>query len=519
MANFAYERLGFLDRSCLATESRANNMHVAGIGTYEVGLLRKPNGGVDVDRVREYVLSRLHLVPRYRQVIAYTAVERAPVWVDDLHFNIDYHVRHTSLPRPGDPQQLKLLAARIMSQQLDRAKPLWEMWIVEGLQGGEQFAVITKIHHCMIDDGLSSVDLQEVLLTPEPIGTVEPPPRWIPRPAPTSWQLFWAESIRRVQMPFGAVRSLRRVLADSEDPNSDVRGMLRAARDTLRTGSRSVSDTPLNRTISAHRRFDWLCTSLDEVKTVKHPLGCTLHDLVLATVAGAVQRFLEARRVNVEPLDFRVMAPVSVRTEREPDTLGNRVSAWMIDLPIAERDPCRRLELIREATRPLKEAKQALGAEVLSRVASWTPSTLLSLGARMLTRALPFNLVVINVPGPQVPLHLLGSRMIENYGLTPLTDHLGLGVVLFSYAGKLCWGFTADWDLVPDIHDFVRATEASFLELRDAAARLHAAPPARRRTTPRLPLEPPAAAAAPAERLPPRAAAVATAPRRSRTSA
>src|SRR5690349_3049917 len=204
MANFAYERLGFLDRSCLAAESRANNMHVAGIGTYEVGLLRKPNGGVDVDRIREYVLSRLHLVPRYRQVIAYTPIERSPVWVDDQHFNIDYHVRHTSLPRPGDAGQLKRLTARIMSQQLDRSKPLWEMWIVEGLEGGDRFAVITKIHHCMID-GMSSVDLLEVLLTPSPTADVEPPVRWVPRPAPSRWELARAETMRRARIPIDTV--------------------------------------------------------------------------------------------------------------------------------------------------------------------------------------------------------------------------------------------------------------------------------------------------------------------------
>src|SRR5207245_520753 len=194
------------------------------------------------------------------------------------------------------------------------------------------------------------------------------------------------------------------------------------------------------------------------------------------------QRFLEARRVNVDTLNFRVMAPVSVRLPQERGTLGNRVSAWLIDLPLAERDPRRRLAKIRDATAKLKDSKQALGAEVLTRVVEWTPSTLLSLGARMLTRALPFNLVVTNVPGPQVPLYLLGARMLDNYGQVPLTDFLGLGIVLFSYAGTLCWGFTADWDLVPDVTEFVAGIEASFAELRQAAqgAPIEVAPPARK---------------------------------------
>jgi WS/DGAT/MGAT family acyltransferase len=283
--------------------------------------------------------------------------------------------------------------------------------------------------------------------------------------------MLWSEAQRWVGGPLGAARSLPGLLAEVRDPRSDVRTMLRATRDALRSTLRQVTDTPLNRPIGPHRRFDWLRMDLAAVKAVKHRLGGTLNDVVLATVAGAVQRFLEHRRVNVDVLTFRVMAPVSVRAGGERGTtIGNRVSAWMVDLPIAERDPRQRLERIRATTERLKETKQALGAEMLTRVGEWTPSTLLSLGARMATRALPFNLVVTNVPGPQVPLYLLGARMIDNYGQVPLVDYLGLGIVLFSYAGSLCWGFTADWDLVPDLDEFVRAIEASFAELREVAA-------------------------------------------------
>jgi WS/DGAT/MGAT family acyltransferase len=470
MAGHAYERLSFLDNSFLITESPTSHMHIAGTATYEAGPLRTAEGGIDVERIRHYVESRLHLIPRYRQVLAWTPLVNQPVWVDDQHFNIDYHVRHTSLPRPGDDRQLKRLSGRVMSQQLDRAKPLWEMWIIEGLAGGDRFAIMTKVHHCMID-GMSSVDLLEVLLTPKPTEAPESGPRWIPRPLPGRWQMLWSEAQRWVSGPLGAVRSFPGLLAEVRDPRSDVRTMLRATRDALRSTLRQVTDTPLNRPIGPHRRFDWLRMDLGAVKDVKHRLGGTLNDVVLATVAGAVQRFLEHRRVNVDVLTFRVMAPVSVRTGGERGTaIGNRVSAWMVDLPIAERDPRQRLERIRATTERLKETKQALGAEILTRVGEWTPSTLLSLGARMATRTLPFNLVVTNVPGPQVPLYLLGARMIDNYGQIPLVDYLGLGIVLFSYAGSLCWGFTADWDLVPDLDEFVRAIEASFAELREAAA-------------------------------------------------
>jgi diacylglycerol O-acyltransferase len=318
-------------------------------------------------------------------------------------------------------------------------------------------------------DGMSSVDLLAVLLTIEPTDHVDPPVRWIPRPRPTWWQMLSAETARRVRTPFETVSGFRQVLADVRDPRSDIRTMWRAARGMLRSSLRTVSDTPLNKPIGPHRRFDWLAMDLNDVKNVRKRLGGSLNDVVLTTVAGAVQRFLEGRRVHVDFLDFRVMAPVSVRSAEEKGTLGNRVSAWIIDLPLAERDPKKRLLRISETTARLKETKQALGAEMLSRVAEWTPSTLLSLASSMMTRALPFNLVVTNVPGPQVPLYLLGARMLDNYGQVPLTDYLGLGIVLFSYAGKLCWGFNADWDLVPDLRDFVTAVEEAFRELQQLA--------------------------------------------------
>ncbi len=466
MAKYGYERLTFLDNSFLLLEGSNSPMHVAGTATFEAGPLRTTDGGADIDRIRAYVSARLHLIPRYRQRLAYVPVENHPVWVDDDHFNIHYHVRHTALPKPGDERQLKRLAARIMSQHLDRSKPLWEIWIVEGLERAEHFAMISKVHHCMVD-GLSSVDLLNVLLTAQPSEEFEPAPNWIPRSAPTPWELARDAAWRYGSAPLDVLRNIPQVVQAARDPHSDVRARLRALRDTLWTGIRRVSDTPLNQPIGPHRRFDWLVMPLNEVKGVKNRLGGTVNDVVLTTVAGAVRRFLERRHVKVEPLDFRVMAPVSVRAEEERGTLGNRVSAWMVPMPLAEPDPRQRLEKIRETTTALKTSKQALGAEVLTRVGEWTPSTLLALGARMATRALPFNLVVTNVPGPQVPLYMLGAKMLDNYGFIPLVDYLCLGIVLFSYAGKLCWGFTAEWDLLPDLHEFVRDIEAAFGELRD----------------------------------------------------
>jgi WS/DGAT/MGAT family acyltransferase len=485
MSRYAYDHLTFLDNSFLIMEGPNSPMHVAGTATFDGGPLITADGGVDIDAIRAYVSSRLHLIPRYRQRLAYLPLQR-PIWVDDAHFNIHYHVRHTALPRPGDERQLKRLAARIMSQHLDRSKPLWEIWVVEGLEGGSRFAMISKIHHCMVD-GVSSVDLLNVLLQPAPTDEIKPAPEWLPRPAPTPLDLATEAVGQMAHLPTEISRGIGRALRDAQDPRSDLRARLRALRDGFSTGIRAVSSTPLNRPIGPHRRFDWYRMDLTAVKAVKNALGGTVNDVVLATVCGAVRRFLERHRVNVETVDFRVMAPVSVRTADERGTLGNRVSAWMVPMPLAECDPCVALSKISATTSELKEAKSALGAEVLSQVGEWTPSTLLSLASRMVLRALPFNLVVTNVPGPQLPLYLLGARMLDNYGLVPLIDYLSLGIVLFSYDGALSWGFTCDWDLLPDLHDFVNDVAAAFEDLQAAARPIEAAAKPPRATARRRP--------------------------------
>jgi diacylglycerol O-acyltransferase len=478
MPTYSYDRLSFLDSSFLIMETPTSPMHIAGCAKFEAGPLRTAEGGIDIDQIRNYVESRLHLIPRYRQRLAHTPISNHPVWVDDTHFNIDYHVRHSALPKPGDERQLKRLAARLIDQHLDRQKPLWEIWILEGLANPAQFVMISKIHHCMVD-GVSSVDLLKVLLTLEPTRAFEPPSRWTPRPEPSRWHLAIDALERYVRLPIDIARSLPRIWTNVSDPDSGFRAGLNVLREALGTGPR-VSSTPLNQRIGPHRRLEWLTMDLANVKAVKKRLGGTLNDIVLATVAGAVRRFLQRRGANVGSLDFRVMAPVSVRCAHEHDTLGNRVSGWTVPMPIHERDPLRRLEIIRATTEHLKDSKQALGAEALTQVGEWTPSTLLALGARLAVTALPFNLIVTNVPGPQLPLYMLGARMVDNFGFIPLVDSLGLGVVLFSYAGKLCWGFTGDWDVLPDLHDFAGDIEASFRELSGAPERMAAQAGARK---------------------------------------
>ncbi|MFQ5513992.1 MAG: wax ester/triacylglycerol synthase family O-acyltransferase [Myxococcota bacterium] len=483
MAERPYERLSGLDQSFLVFESGSTHMHVAATLIIESGGLRRPDGGIDIERIRAYTASRLHRIPRYRQRLAYTPLDRHPVWIDDEHFNIDYHVRHTALPRPGDERQLKNLAARVMSQQLDRAKPLWEIWVVEGLEG-DRFALVAKTHHCLAD-GLAAVDLLGMLLCPDPSDEIDEVPPWVPRRGPGRLELVRDELTRLATTPLGVLRALRRRLDDPDGLGGEVVEHLRGLAGTLGVGLRGSEETPLNQSIGPHRRFDWVSLDLADVRDVKRCLGGTVNDIVLATVAGAVRRFLTHRGVDCDSIRFRVLAPVSVRSGSKAAVLGNQVSLWLIDLPIGEEDARLRLDQIRDTTAELKEARQALGAKLLTEATEWSGSTLLSLGVRLLSRTLPFNLIVTNVPGPQRPLYLLGSRLLEAYPVVPLFWNQALGVALFSYTGRLHWGINADWDRVPDLSLFVDAIVASFDELRAAAAESRVASrPKRRRTRP-----------------------------------
>ncbi len=469
MPRYSYDRLTALDHSFLFLERPHAPMHVGTVAIHEIGALRSREGGVDIDLVRRGIAGVLHRIPRYRQRLAWVPIEGTPVWVDDEGFNLEYHVRHTSLPRPGDTLQLQQLAARVMAQRLDRSRPLWEMWVVEGLED-DRFALISKVHHCMID-GVSGVDLMNVLMSPSPDAEIFEPVPFVPRPAPTPFELLRDEVIRRARLPFEAVRDTRKLIREAEDARRELSVRLRAVREMLGGALQRTAPTPLNERVSPHRRFDWLVLQVDEVKSIRRALGGSLNDVVLTIVTGAVRRFLDQRRFPLEGIDFRVMAPVSVRASNERGRLGNRVSAWIVPLPLTEPDPAVRLQILAACTEELKQKRQAVAAEVLTQAADWTPATLLSLAARNATRQLPFHMVVTNVPGPQVPLYLLGSRMVEAYPVVPLLDGLGLGIALFSYDGKLCWGFNADWDLVPDLELFVGFVRESFDELRAIARR------------------------------------------------
>lgn len=464
-----YERLSYLDNSFLALESRTTHMHVAGIAILDAAPLRNNDGGIDTDRVRGLVESKLHLIPRYRQRLAWVPFERHPAWVDDEHFSIEYHVRHYSLPRPGTFDQLRSLIGIIMSQQLDRSKPLWEFNVVEGLEG-DRFALVSKIHHCMID-GIAGVDLMAVLLNLAPSDEIPDPVPYAPRPVPSGSELLVRETARRTGRAIGAMKSIRQLTDDARGLIDDGIHRARAVGYSLASGWLTTApETPLNGKVGPNRLFGTLETPLDRVKDIKNAIGGSVNDVVLATVAGGVRRFLlDTRGFDVADLDFRAMAPVSVRGKDQRGTLGNQVAMWLVALPVAESDPLQQFAAVRNATQRLKETDQALGAATLVRLSAGAPATLVSMASRLATSVRPFNMTVTNVPGPQFPLYLLGSRLVESYPLVPLWQGHGVGVALFSYAGTVYWGFNADYDIVADVDEFAAAMEQAFSDLHSAA--------------------------------------------------
>ena len=466
MPGYTYERLSAQDASFLFAEGPHEPMHVGAVAVFEAGPLCNDEGGVDIARFRRAVESVLHWIPRYRQRLAWVPIEGWPVWVDDRHFDLGYHIRHLALPRPGGPEQLRELAARIHSRPLDRQHPLWEMWVIEGVEGGEQFALLNKIHHCMID-GAAGADLSQILLSPSARAEIGEPVPYMPRPAPTPLELVRDSIGRAVSRP---VELARRVLPDAEgDAGSEGSGLdtrLRAIRDLLGFALRPASATPINGALGAHRRLDWLTMPLEDVKELCRAAGCTINDVVLATVSGAVRRYMFRRRVDFRNLSFRVAAPVSTRKPEDDRLHGNHVSTWIVPLPLDAPEPLAQLRTVRERTETLKRSEASLAVDTLMQLAEFLPAPLLSLGVGLANG--PANMIVTNVFGPQFPLYTVGSRLLGLYPLVPLLPGGGLGIALFSYEGRLCWGFSADAELVPDLPAFVEDVRAAFESLRAA---------------------------------------------------
>jgi WS/DGAT/MGAT family acyltransferase len=478
-----YERLSALDASFIGLEDTRCHMHVGGVFIFDAEPIKTESGGIDIERIRRGIHSRLHLVPRFRQKLAYLPYEGWPIWIDDDRFRLHYHVRHSALPRPGDERTLKRMVGRIQSQQLDRSRPLWEMWFVEGLEGN-RFALITKTHHCMID-GISGADLMSVIMELDPDTPQSQPIPWVPRPAPSESTLIAHEVRRRIRQPFEVLGAVRDGLRHPEATLRNAEETLSAVMETLTPALNPASATPLNVDVGPSRRFDWTEMRIADLKAIKNELGGTLNDVVLAIVAGALRLFFRERGLDPDELRVRAMVPVSVRSADERGALGNRIAEMVADLPVHLDDPVERLRVVRETMADLKESRQAVGAEVLTAIAEWTVPNVLVQAVRMAERSRPYNLVVTNVPGPQIPLYLQGCEMLTSYPVVPIFRNQALVVGLFSYNGGLFWGLNADWETVPDLHDFIDFIERSHAELaRRAAPRKRKAAAARKKAAP-----------------------------------
>lgn len=448
-------------------------MHVASTSLFEGPAPSYPE-------FRDHLESRLHLVPRFRQKLRFVPFGQGrPVWVDDPQLNLDYHVRHTALPSPGSEEQLRNLAARIFSQRLDRSKPVWEMWLVDGVEGG-RFAVIGKSHHCLVD-GVSGVDISTVLYDLETEPESKPPPdTWIPSPEPTDAQLLADALLARATSPREMVRGPRALLRAPRRVVGEMIDTLESA-GAFASAGLAAPASPFNVDIGPYRRFAIVRASLAEMKRIKNEAGGTVNDVVLAAVTGALGRYLRERGFSTRDLELRAMVPISVRAADERGALGNRVSAMMATLPIWCEDPLQRLAVIGASMGDLKSSRQAVGAQILTDLADFAPPTIMGQASRLQSRQRWFNLVVTNVPGPQFPLYLLGRQLLEIFPMVPLAKRQAVCFGIMSYNGTINFGLTADYDAMSDLDALAGDLEASLAELSEAAEA--EAEPARARQT------------------------------------
>jgi diacylglycerol O-acyltransferase len=458
------DRLTALDSTFLHLEDHSTaHMHVASVMVFE-------GKAPTLAELVEHVQGRLHLVPRYRQRLAFVPFSQGrPVWADDPHFNPFYHIRHTALPKPADDAALKRLAGRLFSQRLDRSKPLWEIWMVQSMSGG-RFALVAKTHHALVD-GISGVDITTVLFdtAAEPVPSAPPTP-WSAKPLPGPAKLLGEALIERSTVPAEMARGARALLRAPRRAVSQVKdGLASVGATTLAGINAPAPPSPFNVDIGPHRRYTFLDAQLAEFKAIKDSLGGTLNDVVLASVSLALGRYLRGHGHDTDGLVLKAMVPVSVRSKAQRGALGNQVAAMWAPLPVGIENPAECLHKISNAMEDLKRGGQAVGAQVLTNLAGFAPPTILSQAARLQARQPFFNLVVTNVPGPQFPLYLLGRRLQVLYPVVPLAQRQALGIAVMSYDGHLGFGLLGDYDALPDLEEIALDLQAAIASLARAA--------------------------------------------------
>jgi diacylglycerol O-acyltransferase / wax synthase len=470
MAQGHMDRLSALDYSFLTNESPSSHMHLGAILVFE-------GPPPSYEDLLEHIESRLHLVPRFRQKLAHPPVPTGrPFWVDDRAFNLTYHVRHSALPPPGSEEQLQRMASRTFSQRLDHTKPLWELWLVQGLSR-KRFAFVTKTHHALVD-GVSGVDIATVLFDANPVPEpVEPEHEWIPAPEPSGVELLARDAEAMVKLPFRGLRRVERIVERPRATISQVAETAEALGEVGKALANPAPKVPLNVEIGAHRRYGWVRAELDQFKRIKNALGGTVNDVVLAVVTGGLRTWLQGRGIRTDSLELRAQVPVSIRAEDERGELGNRITAVRGPLPVHIDDPVRRLAVVRDAMDGVKQSKQALGAEVISRFNDFAPPTLLAQAARINFSTRLFNLVVTNVPGPQIPLYVLGRLLEDVFPVGFLPPNQALFVAIMSYNGRINFGLLADYDALEDVDALATGIEDAIAELVDAAGQAPEAQP------------------------------------------
>lgn len=451
------QRMSPLDASFLHIENDVNHMHIGSVAIFE-------GPPPAFDSLVAMIAGKLILVPRYRQIVRSVALDLGrPIWTDDAHFNINYHLRRSALPSPGGDVELRNLVGRVMSQQLDRARPLWEMWVVEGLDNG-CWALLSKVHHSMVD-GVSATDLLTVLLDSErdPGPVIEDP--WTPERTPRDIELLANALAERASSPYEALRTVRAAVRAPRQYAARARDATRGLIN-MRGLLRPTPASTLNGPIGPYRRWSWARSQLSDVKKARAALGGTVNDIVLACITNGFRQLLLERG---EPVDrvVRTLVPVSVRLPGERGSYNNRVSAVFAELPVGIDDPQQRLDAIRSQMKDLKQSKQAVAGEVLTSLGGFAPPVLLALGTRLGTRMSQRNVntVTTNVPGPQLPLFAAGRRMLEAFPYVPIASQVRIGVAIFSYDGALNFGVTGDYDAAPDINTLCAGIESGLDEL------------------------------------------------------
>ncbi len=468
------ERLSSLDTSFLNLEDATTPMHVGSVMVFDA-----PSGGFDYESLVTLISQRIAHVPRYRQRIKTVPGSLAnPVWVDDTHFDMSYHVRRSALPRPGSDEQLEELVARIQPRPLDRSRPMWEVYLVEGL-AENRFAIITKTHHSLVD-GISSVDIGNVLVDGNPTASEGVLTTWRARPEPSGVELVVSALSEAARTPSQVVETVQHGVADVTKAFGKVASVAGDVISTLaRVSARPAPESPLNAPVGRARRYVMIGTDLEDYRKVRTRLGrgsfaeeVTINDVILATIAGAFRSWLLTRGESVYPgTTIRAMVPVSVHDGDDPPT-GAQVTACFVDLPVGEPAPSMRLHQIAFSMRQQMEggSRRAVSADTLSGLGGFAPPTMHALGARlggMVSRRL-YNVVITNVPGPQTPLYAAGARLVSTYPVTPLGREQALSIGLTSYDGGVYYGLYADRDAMPDADVLGRGVVDALHELLEA---------------------------------------------------